>query len=109
MKVTKGDTVAVRSGVSDPDFGTRIDGWRGRVVEVDEDAVTVTWDSVTLEQMGMDLIIRCENENLDWRVMTLSVDEVEAAQSRDVPSDVERMAHTLWERARGAPRLQDEE
>jgi hypothetical protein len=38
--------------------------------------------------MGMDIIIRCENENLDWEVMTLDMDEIEVSTARDSEADV---------------------
>ena len=109
MRLRKGDTVSVISGVSDPDFGTRIAGWQGRVQEVDSDTVEVAWDSPTLQQMGLDLIIRCENENLNWTIMTLGVAEVEPAKSRDTPADVERVAHALLARALDDPRMHGEQ
>ena len=109
MGLEKGDNVAVRAGVSDPDFGTRLEGWHGRVLEVDGDFVDVAWDSATLGQMGLDLIIRCERENLDWKLMRLKVEEVQIAEARDSPADVERVARALWCRALDDPRLQGEQ
>jgi len=38
--------------------------------------VFIRWDSLTLNQMGLDLAIRCEEENIDWEVMTLGIREV---------------------------------
>lgn len=89
MELEVGDSVIVKIGVVDPDFGFDIGGWQGRVKEVDDDdMVFIAWDSVTLQQMGLDLIIRCENENLDWQVMTLWQTEVEKTMSRDSKKDV---------------------
>lgn len=42
--------------------------------------------------MGLDLIIRCENENLDWGVMALDTDEIEEATPRDSEADA---SHTV--------------
>lgn len=108
MRLKKGDTVSVRSNVSDPDFGIPIAGWRGRVQGVDSGTVELVWDSQTLQQMGLDLIIRCENDNLNWRIMVLNLTEVEPAESRDTPSDVERVANALLNRALDDPRIHDE-
>ena len=84
-----GDSVRVKTGVIDPDLSIDIGAWQGRVHEVDaEGTAHIQWDSVTLRQMGMDLIIRCENENLDWRSMTLDRGEVESTRSRDSEQDV---------------------
>lgn len=100
-----GESVVVKSGVVDPDFGTDIGGWQGRVKEVDDDTVFIRWDSITLREMGMDLVIRCENENLDWKVMMLSQWEVERTSSRDSERDVEAVAVALIEEMFDDPRL----
>lgn len=64
------DSVVVKSGILDPDFEIDISGWQGRIEEVDDDTVFIRWDSITLRGMRLDMIIRCENENLDWEVIT---------------------------------------
>jgi hypothetical protein len=53
------------------------------------------WDSITLRDMGLDITIRCENENLDWELMTLDVIDIEEAEARDTEADVFRMANQL--------------
>ncbi|EFK08740.1 conserved hypothetical protein, partial [delta proteobacterium NaphS2] len=83
-------------------------GWQGRVTEVDDDTVFIEWDSITLRNMGMDLVIRCENENLDWEVMTLSQREVERTNSRDSERDVEAVAVSLRYEMIDDPRLDAE-
>ena len=96
MKFEIGESVAVKSGVTDPDFGFDISGWQGRVQEVDKtDTVFIRWDSLTLNQMGLDLAIRCEKENFDWEVMTLSIREVEKTSIRDTKIDVDRVASLM--------------
>jgi len=92
MKFKIGESVAVKSGVTDPDFGFDISGWQGRVQEVDTNAVFIRWDSLTLNQMGLDLAIRCVEENFDWEVMTLTIREVEKASIRDTEAEVDRVA-----------------
>jgi len=92
MKFKIGESVAVNSGVTDPDFDFDISGWQGRVQEVDTGTVFIRWDSLTLNQMGLNLAIRCEEENFDWEVMTLTVREVEKASIRDTEADVDRFA-----------------
>lgn len=88
MALHFGDSVVVKSGVLDPDFGSDISGWQGRLEEVsDEETVFIRWDSITLQEMGFDMIIRCENENFDWEVMTLDRDEIEATTARDSEAD----------------------
>ena len=104
-----GESVVVKSGILDPDFGVEIDGWQGRIEEVDDDTVFIRWDSITLKQMNMDLIIRCENENLDWEVMTLNKDEIEISNERDSEADVERTASQLRIDMIDDPRLDPEQ
>ena len=109
MEFKVGDSVIVKAGVADPDFGTDIGGWQGRVKEVDaDDTVFIEWDSITLQQMGLDLIIKCENENLDWQVMTLNQTEVEKTASRDSEEDVVSTTSVLQAEIIDDPRLNAE-
>ena len=101
-----GDSVVVKTGVKDPDFGGDIGGWQGRVTAVQADEqgfpmLDLQWDSLTLQQIPGADIERSEEEGLDWGAMSLSADEVEAAQPRDKPADVdevlaERSAAYAW-------------
>ena len=96
MALHVGESVVVKSGILDPDFGIDISGWQGRIEEVDDgDTVFIRWDSITLRGLRMDMIIRCENENLDWQVMTLDKDEIELSTARDSEADVDRVASKL--------------
>ena len=108
MKV--GDSVRVKSGVLDPDLSVDIGGWQGRVREVHGvQTIHIEWDSVTLRQMGLDLIIKCENDGLDWCSMTLNQDEVEAARSRDTEKDMAATVVDLRDEMFGDPRLDAEQ
>ena len=111
MALHVGDSVVVKSGVLDPDFRIDISGWQGRIKEVDDDDETVfiRWDSFTLREMGLDLIVRCENENLDWEVMTLDMDEIEVTTARDSEADVSRIASQLKVEMLSDPRLNAEQ
>jgi hypothetical protein len=111
MTVKLGDSVAVKPGIADPDFGTDISGWQGRVEEVlDEVLILIRWDSLTLQEMGSALIIRCENENFDWQVMHLNVTDVDVVSPRDSEADVFRTAAQFEEEIDDDPRLiRDEE
>jgi hypothetical protein len=55
------------------------------------------------------MIIRCENENLDWEVMTLDVDEIEVTTARDSKEEVSRTASQLKVEMIGDPRLNAEQ
>jgi hypothetical protein len=109
MALHIGISVVVKSGVLDPDFGIDIGGWHGRIEEVnDGETVFIRWDSITLREMSLDLIIRCENENLDWEVMTLDTDEIEVTTARDSEADVSQTAFQLKAEMIGDPRLNAE-
>jgi hypothetical protein len=110
MALHIGNSVVVKSGVLDPDFGIDIGGWQGRIEEVDDgETVFIRWDSITLREMRLDLIIRCENENLDWEVMTLDMDEIEVTTARDSEADVSHTASQLKVEMIGDPRLNAEQ
>ena len=110
MRLDIGDSVVVKSGVVDPDLDNDIGGWQGRVIEAhDGDTVFIRWDSITLQEMGLDVAIQCENKNLDWEVMTLDMADVQKAASRDTEKDVVRTAHQLKNEMIGDPRLERDE
>lgn len=95
-----GDSVVVKEGVQDPDFGEEISGWQGRVtkIDVDEDdtpIIDIQWDSLTLRQMPGAAIERSEEDGLDWSLMSLYAHEVEPTQPRDIPEDVEKVIEEL--------------
>jgi len=110
MRLDIGDSVVVKSGVIDPDLDNDIGGWQGRVLETDDgDSVFIRWDSITLQEMGLDIAIQCENENLNWEVMTLDMADVQKAARRDTEKDVLRAAHQLKNEMIGDPRLEEDE
>ncbi len=104
-----GDSVVVKTGTRDPDLGIDIGGWQGRVEEIyDDRTVLVRWDSITLRDMGVEIAIQCENENLDWELMTLEATDIETTASRDAPTAVSRVANVLRAEMMGDPRLDAE-
>ncbi len=110
MALHVGDSVVVKSGILDPDFGSDLSGWQGRIEEADDaDTVFIRWDSITLREMHMEMIIRCENENLDWEVMTLDKDDIEVSTARDSEADVARIASQLKMEMFDDPRLDAEQ
>jgi hypothetical protein len=103
-----GDCVRVNSGVRDPDFGIDVGGWQGRIREPEEDGIVlIAWDSVTLTNMGIDLIVRCERENLDWRVTALGSSELSKAPRRDTEEAVSDTVASIEAKLLEDPRLKD--
>ena len=100
------DSVKVKQGTADPDFGNDISGWQGRIKEIDPESdaehviYSVAWDSLTLHAMDLPLIVRSEQEGLGWTEMYLFDSDLEPAVSRDTPEDVSRMAKNLQQEYR---------
>jgi hypothetical protein len=88
-----GDSVAVKSGINDPDLGGDIGGWQGRIAEIyppEQDAplsVMLDWDSITLRSIPESVIIRCEQEGLDWGTMGLPAHDVVLTATRDTEQE----------------------
>ena len=82
MEFDIGDKIVVKDGVLDPDFGTSIEGWTGKISEVDENAdpqiiCRIEWDDMTLKEMSKHHIDTCDRDNLDHTCMYLSGNEIE--------------------------------
>jgi hypothetical protein len=96
-----GQSVVVKPGIAEPDYGYDLSGWQGRVIEnhhVDEQKkplVTVAWDSLTLKEMPDEIIQRFEQDGLDWSSMWLYASEVAPASPRDKIHQVERVKAEL--------------
>lgn len=97
MTFKVGDSVVVKPGTVDPDFGTDIGGWQGRIVEGpgDEGIVLIRWDSITLQNMPDSMIEQCEEQGLGWTEMILAAREVESANPRDTEENVARVIAEL--------------
>ncbi len=78
-----GDHVRVIKGTKDPDFGTDIGGWQGRIYDISEDTIGIILDSITLADFSDKHIAQCEEEGLDWEKIYLYHTELEFAQPRD--------------------------
>lgn len=95
-----GDSVAVKSGVKDPDTGSDIGGWQGRVIDFDvsdDEAILVglEWDSLTLKQTPAGVFEQCVKDGLDWSRFYLDLNDVERADPRDTLTDVINMQDVL--------------
>ncbi|MFM6517934.1 MAG: hypothetical protein ACKPIC_15455, partial [Microcystis panniformis] len=85
-----GDSVIVKQGVLDPDLGTDIGGWQGRIVVIERQSnlIGIEWDSITLKNIPSSVIDQCEMEKLNWTQLYLSSTNVELTQPRDTEEDV---------------------
>jgi hypothetical protein len=81
-KFREADVVHVLPGVRDPDFGTNIGGWSGKVEEINlsDDGFwlyTIRLDQDTLSAAGDDYAEKCENENLNFEILSLAEKDLE--------------------------------
>ena len=85
-----GNSVIVKAGVLDPDLGTDIGGWQGRISEIEpqNNLIGIDWDSITLKNIPDSVIKTSELEGWDWRRMFLESTEVELTQPQDTEEDV---------------------
>ena len=100
-----GDSVMVKSGVSDPDLGTDLGGWQGRIAGVEKidekhTLVSIQWDSLTLKALSLDIVAHCERKGLDWSVMNLYTEDVEPVAPRDAQQDVEDVVEEIESQTR---------
>jgi hypothetical protein len=90
MKIN--DSVKVKLGVEDPDIeGNDLSGWQGRIVEIDakNKLVTVAWDSVTLKNYSLELLMQTwDNE---FTLMVLGDDDLEPCEPRDTEAEAAKM------------------
>jgi len=95
-----GDSIVIKPGVKDSDFGMDIGGLQGRVTEIrsyQPGKVTIIfqWDSLSLKSMPASMIRRYEERGLDWTTNGLYPEEVERTEPRDTQNDVDALIHSL--------------
>lgn len=95
FKFKTGDSVKVKANIHDPDLGGDINGWIGRILEIEDQIVTIQWDSITLLQIPDSTITHCEQEGLDWSEMRLYSTEVEHVPQRDTVADVNKVVDQI--------------
>jgi hypothetical protein len=83
-----GDTVKVKQGTIDPDFGFEIGGWHGEVTEIDDGMACIELDSITLSEIPDKYFTKCEIDGLDWERIYLGLTDVELSERRDTEEDL---------------------
>ncbi len=83
-----GDSVRVKDGISDPDFGIDIGGWQGKIEKIEKNYICIAWDSHTLSIFPDKYISQCEKEGLDWERIYLEIEEVEPVVPHDRENDL---------------------
>ncbi len=94
-----GSSVVVKDDTFDSDLKTSITGWEGRVISIEEESVlTIAWDSITLKAIPKKVIDFCEEEEINWEEITLSISDLNISQSRDTEKDVSKIVEELKEK-----------
>lgn len=87
MKI--GDSIKVKDGIESPDYDDLlIEGWVGRIIEINEDLLTIELDSITLSELKDYYIVDSLLNELDFSLLNLEKDEVEITNPRDSKDDV---------------------
>ena len=85
------DIVIVNAGVNDPDYGNDIEGWQGKIIEIEDDdgeqLLTIAWDKDTLQNMDSSFISYCEQDDIDNEIMTLGASDVSLVISEGTTTD----------------------
>ena len=108
----KGDSVRALPGVKDQDNDTDLGGWQGRIEDIDKDKETyvyIAWDSITLKHMPLAYIMSALDEDYEYCQMWLEDKEVEPAEPRDRPEDVEEAVFELFEKYESGPKREEEQ
>lgn len=67
QKLQPGDSIIVRPGEQYEELNLDISGWRGRVMEVDEDGdLLIAWDSQTLNEIPETAVAALLKDEIDW-------------------------------------------
>jgi hypothetical protein len=74
----------------------------------DDSTVLIIWDNITVRLMGMNVAIRCGDENPNWALMPLKTADIEKIANRDAEADVRLAAGVLEIAIIDDPRLDAE-
>jgi hypothetical protein len=92
-----GQVVRINDGVKDEDFDEEIGGWHGRIREIDagNQLILIEFDSITLRNMPIEYVERCEEEGMSWAEYYIGFDDVMPVEPRDTKTDVKAAAGEL--------------
>jgi hypothetical protein len=95
-----GDSVVVKPGVTDQDFGVDLGAWQGTITDIHTTeregiCVAIRWDSVTLKNMPASAIEQCKEQGLSWTEYVLLAGEVERTIPRVTEQDAEQITADL--------------
>lgn len=105
--IQPGSSVRVRAGVIEPETGTDLGGWEGRVKQLAADpdsgalVAWVEWDSLTLKELTPGLIRRLIEADTDWLDQALEARDLLPASPRDTQAQTDQartelLARYVW-------------
>lgn len=102
-KFKDGETVKVKLGIIEEDFEIDLGGRVGRIAgweaeDMEEPLYYVYWDSITLNEIGLESIRFYEENDADWDFMCLYEREIETTEPRDTPEDVASTIRMMQEK-----------
>lgn len=91
-----GDSVKIKKGIRLDEFDNLlIEGWEGRVLEIEDDFLKIALDSLTLSKLPETYIIDSLEGHCDYTEFYIEVGEVEKTNPRDTESEVVAMKNKL--------------
>lgn len=83
-----GNSIRVKKGVQSLDDNElTIEGWEGRVIEINDDIITIELDSITLSKLKDEYITDSIVNGQEYTLLCLEIDEVEIVIPRDSETD----------------------
>lgn len=83
-----GNSVRVKKGIKSPDSEDLIiEGWEGRVVEINDNILTIELDSITLSGLKEEYIADCIVNGFEYSLLCLEMGDVEIVNPRDTEND----------------------
>src|SRR6266700_5885747 len=88
-----GESVMVKSGITERVTGGTISGWQGRLLAFGErgekeERLTIQWDSLTLKRLPFAFIAGCEDWSVSWATMRLAAQDLLPVAARDREEEV---------------------
>jgi len=93
LEFKPGDSIIVRPGERHEELNLDMSGWRGLVLEIDEDDdLLIAWDSQTLHEMPETAVAQLLLEEIDWTCMYIEPGAVLAYEPRGQVADALNIA-----------------
>lgn len=98
--MTKLTHIRVKPGVLDEELGYDMGGWAGRVIENENDLLTIEWDGPTLRRIPGAMIRHGIDQGYGMNEYYLLLSDVEPAKETDTPKETAQTLAELEDRYR---------